>query len=297
MNNRLREYAADGSLILISLIWGSTFIIVKKTVELFEPITFVGLRFTLAFIILLIMSLPRRRNFSLRMLKDGLIIGSVLFLVYTFQTLALKYSSASEVGILTGLYVLFVPVISAVFLKKHPNVFSWIGVVFSAGGMVMITATGNMTLSIGQIFAILNAFFIAVQIIQTDVYSRKHDVILLTTVEIGVVALFSMIYSAVLEHPDYSKLSDSYVLGSLLFNAVIATVLCFFIQMSMQKSTTPTKAAIIFTLEPISSTFFSFILGNEVMSLRQYAGSVLIVGAIILAETGTYFRHKKTERA
>ncbi|MGE4319247.1 MAG: DMT family transporter [Deferribacterales bacterium] len=293
MNLKLREYLADTSLITISLIWGSTFIIVKKTVELFEPITFVGLRFTLAFLIMLPFCWSRRKYFNTRLLKDGLIIGVSLFIVFTFQTLALKYSPASEVGFLTGLYVLFVPVLSAVFLKKYPHIFSWIGVIFSAMGMMMITMTDSLSLSLGQTFAILNAFFIGIQIILTDTYSRKHDVILLTAIEIGTVAVFSMIYSVLFENPDYSQLKHSYVFYSLMFNAVIATVFCFFIQMAMQKHTTPTKAAIMFTIEPISSAFFSFFIGSEIMLFKQYAGAAMIVAAIILAEAGTYLRLSK----
>lgn len=292
LSAKLREFSADASLLAISLIWGSTFIIVKKTVELFEPITFVGLRFVLAFFIMLIFCYPRRKNLSRALLKDGLFIGTALFVVFTFQTLALKYSSASEVGFLTGLYVLFVPILSAVFLKRMPHFFSIVGVLCSAAGMLMVTFTDTLSLSTGQLFAILNALFIGIQIIMTDVYSKRHDTVLLTAVEIGVVALFSMIYSVMFENPDYTVLKSGYVLYSLLFNAVIATVLCFFVQMHMQKHTTPTKAAIMFTMEPISSAFFSFFIGAEVLLFRQYMGAVLIVTAIVLAETGTYLRQR-----
>lgn len=289
MTDKFREYFADSSLLIISLIWGSTFIVIKKTVELFEPITFVGVRFMLAFVIMLVICWPRRKNFTYAMLKDGLIIGVTLFLVFTFQTLALKYAKAAEVGFLTGLYVLFVPILSAIFLHKHPHLFSWIGVLFSAGGMMLIT-TGGVSFSIGQIFAIINAFFIGVQIIMTDSYSRKHDTVLLTAVEIGVVGVLSLVYAYMFEHPDLSGLAEPFVLKSLIFNSVVATVFCFFIQMHMQQHTTPTKAAIMFTLEPISSAFFSFFIGHEILSFRQYTGAFMIVFAIILAEAGTYLR-------
>lgn len=290
MTEKLKEYFADSSLLIISLIWGSTFIVIKKTVELFEPITFVGVRFMIAFIIMLIFCYPRRKNFSFAMLRDGLLIGLTLFIVFTFQTLALKYAKATEVGFLTGIYVLFVPILSAVFLHKHPHLFSWIGVIFSACGMMLITMTGSMTLSTGQLFAIINAFFIAVQIIMTDSYSRKHDTVLLTAVEIGVVGVLSLLYAFLFEHPDFSGLAQPFVMKSLIFNSLIATVFCFFIQMHMQQHTTPTKAAIMFTMEPISSAFFSFFIGHEILTFKQYSGAFMIVMAIVLAETGTYLR-------
>ncbi|TCK60916.1 DMT family transporter [Seleniivibrio woodruffii] len=295
MQQKFREYFADSSLLFISLIWGSTFIVIKQTVELFEPITFVGLRFSLALAIMMVFCYFRRELFSIPLLKDGIKLGFTLFLVFTFQTLALKYATATEVGFLTGTYVLFVPILSAVFLKKNPHLFSWIGVLLSAAGMLMITVADSINLSGGQILALANAFFIGVQIILTDKYSRKYDAMLLTTVQIGVVAVMSMLYSLMFENPDFSQLKHPFVFWSLLFNATVATVFCFFIQTAMQKYTTPTKAAIMFTMEPISSAFFSFFIGGEVLKLKQYMGAAFIVIAILVAELGTYFRLRRKQ--
>lgn len=295
MQNKFREYFADSSLLFISLIWGSTFIIIKQSVELFEPITFVGVRFSIALAIMLVFCYFRRELFSYALLKDGIKIGLTLFLVFTFQTLALKYAKATEVGFLTGTYVLFVPVLSAIFLKKHPHIFSWVGVALSTAGMLMITLTDSISLSTGQLFALINSFFIGVQIIMTDKYSRKYDAMLLTTVEVGVVAIMSLLYAAAFENPDFSALTHPFVMYSLIFNAIIATVFCFFVQMAMQKHTTPTKAAIMFTMEPISSAFFSFFIGGEVLLFKQYAGAALIVLAIVVAEAGTHLRLKRNK--
>jgi drug/metabolite transporter (DMT)-like permease len=292
-NLKKKEYFADLSLIFISLIWGSTFIVIKKSIDAFDPISFLSIRFLIASAIMLPIAYTRVIKADKKALKDGLILGFVLFIVFFFQTLALKFSPATEVGFLTGLYVLFVPVFSAIFLKKSPHLFSWIGVVLSALGMVMITMAGSISISVGQIFAILNAFFLGVQIILTDKYSRKHDIILLTALQIFAVAGFSTIYSIGFENPDYSLVFDPYIGSSLLFNSIVATVFCFFVQTSMQKHTTPTKAAIMFTMEPISSAFFSFIIGGELLMMKQYAGAAFIIFAIIIAEVGTELRLSK----
>lgn len=287
---RIKEYLADFSLVAVSLIWGSTFIIIKKCVDSFEPVTFVFLRFVVATAFMAVLTIPFMKHFTKKLLLDGFILGFVLFLVFLFQTIALKLATATEVGFLTGLYVLFVPVLSALLLKKNPHIFSWIGVVLSAVGMMMVTFHKGSGLSVGQLFAILNAFFIGVQILLTDVYSRKHNVFLLTLMQIGTVALLAGIYSALFEHPAYSMAFQPYVGYSIVFTGIFATVVCFFLQTAMQKHTTPTKAAIMFTLEPISSGFFSFFIGNEILTGEQYSGAALIIMAILAAEVGTAIR-------
>jgi len=281
------------SLVFISLVWGSTFIIIKKSVGSFEPISFVFLRFGVASIFILILTLPMMKKINRTLIKDGAILGSVLFTVFLFQTIALDMATASEISFLTGLYVLFVPILSAIFLKKYPHIFSLIGVALSATGMMMITLQSGIGISTGQIFGIINAFFIGVHILTTDVYSRKHNVFLLTAVQICTVFILSGVYSFAFESTDYTKAIDSYVVYSIIFTGLFATVLCFFLQTAMQKHTTPTKAAIMFTFEPLSGAFFAFILGNEILSGRQYAGAALIIFAILIAEAGTALKHSK----
>jgi drug/metabolite transporter (DMT)-like permease len=229
-NVKIQEYLADFSLIITALIWGSTFIIVKKSVDTFEPISFVFLRFMVASIFMLILTIPLYKKMNRQLFKDGVILGSVLFIVFLFQTIALKLSTATEVGFLTGLYVLFVPILSAIFLKKYPHMFSWIGVVLSALGMMMITFQAGVGLSVGQLFAIINAFFIGVHILVTDIYSRKHNVVLLTMMQIVVVCVLSGVYSSLFENMNIQMAFDPYIGYSIIFTGIVATVLCFFLQ-------------------------------------------------------------------
>lgn len=102
---------------------------------------------------------PLYKKIDKALLKDGLILGSILFVIFLFQTLALNMSTATEVGFLTGLYVLFVPILSAVLLKIYPHPFSWVGVLLSATGMMLIAYQVDIGVSLGQILAIINAFF------------------------------------------------------------------------------------------------------------------------------------------
>lgn len=295
-NHRLQEYLADISLITIALIWGSTFIIIKKSIDLFDPISFVFLRFTIASVFMLVFIIPLMKKINRKLLIEGGLLGTALFLIFLTQTLALKMITATEVGFLTGLYVIFVPILSAVFLKKYPHIFSWIGVSLAAAGMAIVTFQSGLSITAGQFLAIVNAFFIGVQILMTDVYSRKHNVVLLTAIQLITVAVLSGLYAFCFESPEYAKAFIPYVGWSIVFTGIFATVLCFFIQTAMLKYTTPTKAAIMFTLEPISSAFFAYFIGNEILSAKQYFGAALIIIAILTAEAGTALKHSKSRK-
>jgi drug/metabolite transporter (DMT)-like permease len=291
LKGKLLEYTADASIITIALIWGSTFIVMKQGVENIQPITYLFFRFFLAAVLMGAIALPYFRHLSRKMLKDGMILGVYLFLTFFFQVLALKLTTATEVGILTGLYVLFGPVLSAVFYKKVPHLFSIIGVVLSAVGMMMITFHSGMHLSLGQGFGVINAFFIALYILQVDVYSKKHNVVVLTAIQITTSTVLAGLYALFFETQPAAPIFEADILYPLIYLSVFATVVCFFVQTAMQKHTTPTKAAIMFTFEPLSSAFFSYFIGGEVLGLRQYFGAALIVAAILVAEVGTSIRY------
>ncbi len=294
LKNKKMEIIADISILSIALIWGSTFIIIKKAIEEIPTFAFLALRFGLASIILLIIVLFKKNKIDKELLKDGIILGLTLFSVFAFQTLSLKYTSASITGFLTGLYVIFAPILSALFLKKIPNLYSAAGVVLASAGMAFITLSDNLNnFSYGEVFGIINGFFIAVHILFTDKFSRNHDALNLTLLQISVVAILSMI-SYILFEPQVSyEIFNSYTVFAIFMTAVLATVVAFFIQTMMQKYTTPTKAAIMFTMEPVSAAFFSYFIGNEILTMKQYSGAVMIIIAMIIAETGTYYKNKK----
>lgn len=288
----MREYRADASLLFISLIWGSTFIIVKQAIETIPTFAFLTLRFSVAFAILCLLCIRRVDRLTTGTIRDGLLLGTALFLAFAFQTLGLKYTSASVTGFITGLYVVLVPILSALCLKKNPHWLSMVGVSIACVGLGLITLNTEITLSMGLAFVLVNALFCAVHIVMTDALSRHHDPFLLTTVQIGTIWALSGAISIPLEPFTLPREWTVDLVVALLLTGVLATVLAFLVQMGMQKHTTPTKAAIIFCMEPVSSAFFGYLIGGEILSLRQYCGALLIVFAMVAAESGTLLRGK-----
>jgi drug/metabolite transporter (DMT)-like permease len=287
------EFLADLSLLFVAIIWGSTFIIVKQSVENIPVFSFLFMRFALAGMLLILINAPKLKAIDKGVLVDGVMLGIALFLAYAFQTFALTATSASITAFITGLFVVFVPVLSSVFLRKLPRQEAMIGVVFATIGLALITMQGKFLVSFGEFLALVCAFFIAIHIILTDKLSRRNDYGLLTLVQVNIVALFSLIFSLFLDPRVIPIQFNNQLIFSLIINSVFATFVAFVIQTSMQKYTTPTKAAIIFIMEPVSSAFFSYWIGGELLTAKQYVGTSFILLAMVFTEIGTYLKIKR----
>ncbi|MGA1846692.1 DMT family transporter [Deferribacter abyssi] len=288
MRGKIKEYFADLSLIFISLIWGSTFIIVKEALEEIDVFNFLTLRFGLATVLMFFLIVRKFKD-----VKDsfipGTILGLLLFATFAFQTLGLKYTLASIAGFLTGLYVIFVPFLSMVILKQFPKKTSMMGVFLAFLGLILISYNGgDFNINIGVIYLILNAFFIGLHIIMIDRYSKTYDVMALTFVQLFIVFLLSLVISISFMDSANEIIFSKNVIFAVVLTGVFATVVAFLIQTAMQKYTTPTKAAIIFTFEPVSSAFFGYLIGKEILTFHQYIGSVFIIFSIIISEVGSY---------
>ncbi len=284
MNSKKKEYIADFLLFTVTLFWGSTFIIVKQSIAEMPVFAFLGIRFYIASIILFFFSFYRIKNINLKLIRDGLFLGVMLFLSYAFQTVALLYEKATVVGFLTGLNVVMVPIIAAFFFKRLPAPSSIIGVILAAAGIFLLSSNGNFLANRGTILGIICALFISMHILLTDRYSKIYDIYLLTFIEIFTVAVFSTIISLIFEPRFLPETISHFLLFSFIITSVFATAYAFIIQTTAQKYTTPTRAALIFTAEPVSAAFFGYIMGGELLTIRGYIGAFLILLGILVAE-------------
>ncbi len=287
------ELVADASLLFIALIWGSTFIIVKQAVAETPVFSFLFMRFSLAGVVLTLICLHKMKGLDLRVLMDGALMGLVLFLAYAFFVFGLTRAPASIIAFVNGLYVIIVPLLSSVLLRRLPRKEAVAGAFLAAAGLGLITLQSRFCLSFGIVFALMSATFFAVHIILVDKFSRRNDFILLTLVQINIVAFCALFLSAVYDPAIIPDQFDRKLAIAVLFTSLLATVLALIIQARMQKFTTPTKAAIFFITEAVSSLFFSYWLGGEVLTPRQYGGVFFIFLAMVLAELGTVLKRRR----
>jgi drug/metabolite transporter (DMT)-like permease len=265
------------------MVWGSTFVITKDALNYIPTYNFLALRFLLAFIFSSIIFYKNITRVNKETLVYGLIIGLVLFAGYAFQTIGLNYTTASKSGFITGFSVVIVPVLSSILLKKIPKKAVIIGVILAVVGLGLMTLNSDYILNIGDFYTLLCAFAYALHIILVERYTVKVDSISLAIIQIGVVGVISFIIS-LFYYESFIIPSSHSVLAGIFITGILATSMAYIIQNTMQKFTSATHTALIYTAEPVFSAIFAYILLGEIMTIRGIVGSIFILLGMILAE-------------
>ena len=277
-----KQLWADGALLAVVIMWGYTFVAIKNALNEIEPFNFIMIRFIIAFAVLALIFYKRLLSAGRETYIAGFKVGIFLFLAYAFQTVGLKYTTASNAGFITGLSVVLVPVFSALILKSFPTLESTIGVILAMTGLFLLSWNDTAPFNQGDILVLFCAVSVAFHILSVGYYTRRTDSIALTVVQIGVVALFSIIGAFIFEKPEIP--SSPLVWEAIIVTAVFATVGAYLVQNIMQRFTSATHTALIFTGEPVFAGIFGFLLLGETLGRMAGIGCFLILCAMIISE-------------
>jgi drug/metabolite transporter (DMT)-like permease len=290
-----KPIVADISLLLVTIIWGSTFVLVQNAIDFLEPFSFNSIRFLAAAILLifclLIFKKEQLKQLDVKLLLSGVFIGFWLFLGYATQTIGLLYTTSSKAGFITGLNVVLVPLFSMMLLKQFPSKNAVFGVLTATIGLFLLTMTDVTSMNIGDGFVFICAVSFALQIIYTGKFSNKYPTLLLTVIQISTVAVLSIISSFIFEdwrksfNPDILLTKD--VLIALVITSIFATALAFLIQTNFQKYTSATRVALIFAMEPVFAAITGYYWADERLSYSALVGCILIFAGMIFAEMPT----------
>lgn len=273
---------ANLSLLAVALIWGATFIIVKRSIEDLPVFPFLAIRFTIAFLTLLPFVWTQRAHLTRSSLAKGLGLGSILFLGYATQTIGLQYTSASNTGFITGLSVVLVPVCEAITTRKLPRLSLILGIISATLGLAFLSLGENLSLNSGDLIVLLCAFFFALHIFWVGRYAPSENATILAAGQILAVSILSGISSVIFPHNTLNF--TSYAWFGILLTAVLATSVAFFVQTKMQQFTTSTQTALIFSMEPVFSAIFAFLLAGEILTPRGFAGAAFVLIGMLIAE-------------
>ncbi|WP_053955963.1 DMT family transporter [Inediibacterium massiliense] len=278
------QYKADLALLVVTLTWGVSFILTKNSLDAMSTFNFLAVRFFIAAASSAIIFYKRMLNLDKTTIKYGILIGVIMFLGYALQTFGLNYTTASKSAFISCLSVVFVPVFSALLLKKLPSLPCIIGVVIATIGLALLTLDGKLSLNIGDFYTFLCTFCFAFQILAISKYAVKVDPINLAILQIAVVSILSTIVSVIFENPIIP--TGAKVWTDVLFLSFICTSGAFIIQNAVQRYTTATHTALIFTGEPVFASIFGYFLLGEILSSKGMFGGFLIIFAMLLAELG-----------
>jgi len=282
----MKGIQAEIYLLVIVIIWGSTFAIIKGVLDQIPTFTFLAYRFFLAVLILYLIFWKRiRENIDKTALKKGVLIGIFLFLGYAFQTVGLKYTTATKAGFITGLSVVLVPIISHFFIKEKINRNSVIGVFLAFIGLWFLNYSSSFSFNLGDFLVLLCAVSFALHIISVGLYTKKMDYVPLVIVQLATVFVLSLLMALVFERPEIHLSYSPNVWWSIVLTGVFATALAFYMQNRFQRYSTATKTAIIFSGEPIFAAVFAYLLLGERVGLIAWAGGLLIIFGMIVSQS------------
>ena len=268
-------------LLLVSALWGSTFVAVKDTLSSFGPFALMAIRFSIAAAALFVYIRLARIKITKDELTSGSILGFFLFAGYSLQTVGLDYTSANTSAFITNLYVLLVPILSSVLLHKIPKRKIWLSVAISLAGLFLMMDAGN-GFNIGDVLTIVSAFGWALQLIYLSKYSPKCNPVSLAFVQIA----FAAIACVALMVP-FNEVPASFPLPAVLvlvYLAMFATAGVQVLQAEAQRHVEPSKVALIFITEPLFAALFGFMFIGEVLSAQKILGASLILCALVISE-------------
>ena len=295
--NSSHKYLGEAALLLMTIIWGATFVIVKESLADSSSMLFIAFRFGIASLVMALVILKLKKKIDRATLKAGLFLGLLMFLGFATQTVGLKLTTATKSGFITGSLVVMVPIFQTIIFRKAPSkgavigtLLVFIGILFlSSGGssiMNLLTELGE-NFSTGDTLTLICAVFFALHVVFIGVISTKHDFLVLVFLQVVTASVLSFIasffFSAASIEPLHFDLTNNLIFG-LLYTALLATLVNLALQTRFQKEVTPTKAGIIYSFEPIFAAIFAFFALNEKITNFEFIGSVLIFTGLIVSE-------------
>jgi drug/metabolite transporter (DMT)-like permease len=250
-----KSIQADIALLFITVVWASTFAVVKQCPNQISPVLFLSVRFGIASLAI-ISFMPRvLTGIPRRTLLRGSILSLLMAAGYILQTVGLRETTASRCAFVTSLFVLFVPLLGFLVIRYRPRPQTLCGIALATVGLGLLTLNPrNFTIGRGDLFTLLGAIVFALQIVLLGCYVKTSDYRQLAALQITGTAVICTVTMPVLETP-FAKWDLTLVL-SLLMTGVLATAFATYVQSSAQRHTTANRAALVFSLEPFFASFF-----------------------------------------
>ena len=265
------------ALLAVAAMWGISFVWMKDILDQQDVYSFLTSRFLVAAAAMILLKPKVLKAFNKELVFKGLIVGMALGSGYIFQTLGLERTTPAITGFITGLYVVFTPLLASIFLKERLTLAMW-GYVFLAVVGLGILSVKGWSVGLGEIFVLISAVLFAIHIILLGSWSKNFDAYALTVMQLIGCALLSAIPASI---NGYVAPPNMQVWGVIIFTAIFATAIAFVIQTWSQARISTTKVAVILTMEVVFAALFSFMYGMEPFTLRLALGGTCVLIAML----------------
>lgn len=293
----MKKYTGEIALLFNTLIWGGTFALIKNALTDISPTLFLGLRFGIAALIFLPFVYSHLKKTNVKTIFAGVILGLFYFSGFTTQTIGLNLTTATKSGFITGTFVIFIPILQLIIEKRKPKFVNIIGVALVLAGLIMLSSKGSdvfefikrlgSDFNLGDLLTLICALLFAFQVVYVDIFTKKYEYLPMVFIQLLITGLggFILTYLFSVASIEQIKFTLNFsVVGALIYTSIFASIIATIIQLKFQKTVSPTKAGIIYSIEPIFAAAFAYFLLSEKISNFGLVGCVLIFIGLIVSE-------------
>lgn len=286
---------ASPIIVLATIIWGSSFVVMKNSVDVLPTFWLLAIRFSFAALVLALVFWKRWKVLDKHYLIGGTVMGLCLFVAYAFQTFGLARTTPGKNAFLTAVYCVIVPFLYWIIARRRPDRFHVIAALLCIVGIGLVSITGEDAAAFnwGDVLTLVGGFFFAAHIVAVDKYAEGRDIFILTALQFASFAVFSWIGVLITRPP----LAEGVFTGELVFGlaylVIFASCGALLFQNIGQKYTAPATAAVLLSLEAPFGVVFSILWADEKPTALMFLGFALIFVAVVCSETKFSFLRKK----
>ena len=268
-------------LVVVTAVWGVTFVQVKDAVAIYPLFAFLALRFAIAGCTLAVPGAARVRSLGRGGIAAGALAGSLLGAGYVLQTAGLQRTTVSSTGFVTGMYVVLTPLLALAIFRVHVAAAAWGGVALATIGLALLSGIRGGSVA-GDLLVLAGAAVYSLQIVLMERFAPRFDALAFTLVEM--LTAFAGLLVTALALGQLSVPHGWTVWGALLVTGIFASALAFLAQTWAQRRASATQTALAFSLEPVWAAFFGFTLAGDRLGAVGWLGCVVIMAGIVIAE-------------
>ncbi|MFB7305200.1 DMT family transporter [Heyndrickxia sporothermodurans] len=290
----MKPLKAELMILIVTIFWGSSYLFMKLGLDSLGEFNLIALRFGLAFLVAGAIFHRKFLRMSKELLSYSILLGFILFVIFTAVTFGLNTTTTSNAGFLISLTVVFVPLINTNILK---NKIEW-KFIFSTAmaitGIALLTLRAPFSMRIGDLLCIVAALLYALHIIIVGYATKKVDALQLGILQLGFAGLFGLIFSLLFETPRLPNTSQGWI--AILVLSIVCSAFGFIFQVIAQKYTSPDRTGLIFSLEPVFAALFGYLFVHEVMSFKGMIGAILVFLGVVLSTTKMKYKQRNLDR-
>lgn len=296
-----RTLRADALMLITALIWGTTFVAQSMGMDHIGPLLYTGLRFALGCLVILPLVLLARsprveaqnRRFSKPMVLGSMVLGAVLTVGINLQQVGLLFTTVTNSGFITGLYVILVPLLG-LFLGMRSGLGTWCGAALAVAGMLLLSVTADYRIAFGDLLQMASAVCWAVHVLLVGILASRYDPVRVSFIQFAVCAVISLLLAVLLEEIHLHAIVQA--APAIAFGGVLAVGIGFTLQVVAQKDAIASHAAIILSLEAVFAAIAGWLVLNETLSVRGFIGCTLMLCGMLVAQLVPIYQQRRERR-